>query len=167
MVSALADQNPAGLRVWLRSGGLETMRSYGAETIDDTCAIPGPDFGWMATLPTSYADAHRIYVHAGLEPGVLAAEQSDSARLWIRDRFLRADASEFPDRKHIVHGHTSRWIGKPVESIPELLSHRTNLDTGAYNTGVLTIGVFDDHLPGGPSRTLRIEAPRVAANSPP
>ena len=38
--------------------------------------------------------------------------------------------------KKIIHGHT------PIEN-PDLQKHRVNLDTGAYLTGTLTIGIFE------------------------
>jgi serine/threonine protein phosphatase 1 len=54
-----------------------------------------------------------------------------------------------------VHGHTPYWREKPDPARPECLQHRTNLDTGAYFTGVLTIGVFDNAMGGGPDTVLR------------
>ena len=49
--------------------------------------------------------------------------------LWIRDRFLQADAAAFAE--HVVHGHTPVWRRKLAADAPEVLEHRTNLDTGA------------------------------------
>jgi serine/threonine protein phosphatase 1 len=48
---------------------------------------------------------------------------------------------------------------KPEPHLPERLPHRTNLDTGAYFTGVLSVGVFDDAIAGGPLEILSITAP--------
>ena len=45
-----------------------------------------------------------------------------------------------------MHGHTPVWARKPHASVPELLPHRTNLDTGAYLTGVLAVGVFEANV---------------------
>jgi serine/threonine protein phosphatase 1 len=36
---------------------------------------------------------------------------------------------------------------------------RSNLDTYAWKTGRLVIGVFDDALPGGPVELIEITAP--------
>lgn len=72
--------------------------------------------------------------------------------MWIRERFLGAEASEL--EAHVVHGHTPLWEGKREAAEPELLGHRTNLDTAAFATGVLTIGVFEADTPGGPTSIL-------------
>ena len=45
---------------------------------------------------------------------------------------------------HVVHGHDNCPDG------PLLYEGRTNLDTLAWRTGRLTIGVFDDARSGGP-----------------
>ena len=93
------------------------------------------DARWLASLPLIHQDDHRIYVHAGLRPGVPLAEQSIDDLLWIRGRFLRHRGSF---GKLVVHGHTPTDDGKP-----EVRSNRVGLDTGACWTGVLTAAVFD------------------------
>src|SRR3546814_17611878 len=95
-----------------------------------------------------HEDADRIYVHAGLKPGVALADQTAADLLWIRHEFLRSDVSF---GKLVVHGHT------PVRHGPEILPNRINLDTQAYRTGKLTSAVFD---PGSP--TPRLFPPGVA-----
>ena len=68
-------------------------------------------------------DERRLYVHAGIVPGVPLNEQPREALLWIRDEFLSSDADH---GFLVVHGHT------PVEScFPDLRRNRLNLDTGA------------------------------------
>ena len=159
MLLGLSDDYDEFLRFWLEMGGDATLRSYGGSSA--LHAVPAAHFAWLASLPATYCDEHRIYVHAGLLPGTPAARQGEGSLLWIRERFLLADAGAFPDGKHIVHGHTPHWSGKRDPARPELLPHRTNLDTGAYMTGVLTVGVFRDRWPGGPEQVLAVEADRV------
>ena len=48
------------------------------------------------------------------------------------------------------------WAGKPDPALPELLEHRTNLDTGAFLTDVLTVGVFEGGRRRGPIDLLSI-----------
>ena len=156
MWAAMKGDNSAVERLWLSAGGRQTLQSYGSAKGDDVQVIPMADKLWASTLPLTYEDKHRIYVHAGLQPGVPAAGQHKNAQLWIREAFLRAAPGDFPDAKHIVHGHTPVWAGKPDASKPEWLPHRSNLDTGAYMTGVLTAGKFDDDLPGGPVGVLTV-----------
>jgi serine/threonine protein phosphatase 1 len=144
------------LHRWLEYGGRETLRSYGLRENDHLqVGIPAEHLRWMADLPRTTRDEHRIFVHAGLTPGTPVHQQTDEACLWIRDRFLKAVAADF--EAHVVHGHTPIWEGKPDPAEPELLEHRTNLDTGAFVTGVLTVAVFNAATPGGPIEVLRIK----------
>ena len=117
---------------------------------------------WMSGLPRTTGDGHRIYVHAGLMPGTPIHRQKEQTCLWIRERFLQAKASDF--EAHVVHGHTPIWEGKPDPAEPELLEHRTNLDTAAFATGVLSIAVFDAERPGGPIELLQVRGEAVGAH---
>jgi serine/threonine protein phosphatase 1 len=154
MLRALADEDGA-LWFWLSNGGSETLRSYGARPDGDIRrVVPETHVRWLSDLPLTTADPHRIFVHAGLEPDVPLRLQDEATLLWIRGRFLRAPAKAF--EAHIVHGHTPQWDGKPDLAKPELLEGRTNLDTGAWTTGVLTVGVFDPSVPGGPTKIMAI-----------
>jgi serine/threonine protein phosphatase 1 len=133
--------------LWLQNGGDATRRSYDGD--------PTPaDLDWAADLPLLHETADHIFVHAGLMPGYAVSEQSPEWLMWIRDRFLEA-APEWG--RHVVHGHTPQWRRKPDPAEPELLGHRTNLDTKAWQSGVLTAGVFE--APGGPRRLLRRHGP--------
>jgi hypothetical protein len=85
----------------------------------------------------------------GLTPNRTLAQQDQRTCLWIRNAFLTADPDDIP-ADHVVHGHTPHRQ-------PELLPHRTNLDTGVYVTGILTVGIFDDDVPGGPIEVWSIE----------
>jgi serine/threonine protein phosphatase 1 len=156
MLGALRRPDGGALPRWLRNGGDATLRSYGTDA-HDLSAVPQEHLNWLARLPFLIHDDHRIYVHAGVTPGIPLDRQDEDACLWIREPFLRAPPAAFD--RHVVHGHTPTWAGKPDPSEPELLPHRSNLDTGAYFTGVLTVGIFDDDLPGGPVSTLRVEGP--------
>jgi serine/threonine protein phosphatase 1 len=154
MLRAVADED-GGLRAWLANGGRETLRSYGARPDGDfRRAIPAAHVEWLSALPLAATDPHRIFVHAGLAPRVPLSLQDEATLLWIRRPFLEAPAGAF--EAHVVHGHTPLWEGKPDPAEPERLAHRTNLDTGAYFTGVLSVGAFDAAAPGGPIEVLRV-----------
>lgn len=135
MVTALRD--PARMTWWLERGGDTAVASYGG----DASAIPESDIAWLDGLAMWHMDAHRIYVHAGLEPGVALAAQTERTLLW--KRYPQGDPSGF-DGRHIVHGHNAYAEG------PELFAGRINLDTQAWRTGRLAIGVFEDGQSGGP-----------------
>ncbi|HVV41004.1 MAG TPA: metallophosphoesterase [Nitrobacter sp.] len=147
MVTALRD--PARMAWWLERGGDIAVTSYGG----DASAIPEADIAWLDGLALWHADAHRIYVHAGLEPGIALDAQTERTLLW--KRYPQGDASGF-DGRHVVHGHNACAEG------PELLEGRTNLDTQAWRTGRLVIGVFEDGQPGGPVDFIVVRGPALA-----
>jgi serine/threonine protein phosphatase 1 len=156
MLQAVTEPGGGRLERWLEYGGRNTLKSYGVAPDDENIAagIPREHLRWMASLPRTTGDRHRIYVHAGLMPGTPVHRQKDQTCLWIRERFLQAKASEF--EAHVVHGHTPVWEGKPDPSEPELLEHRTNIDTAAFATGVLSVAIFEGDRPGGPVELLKI-----------
>jgi serine/threonine protein phosphatase 1 len=86
----------------------------------------------------SFADTFRfgdyLFVHAGIRPGVGIDEQSRTDLRWIREPFL-SDGKEHGCV--VVHGHT-------IVSEVEERRNRIAIDTGAYQSGVLTaIGIED------------------------
>ncbi len=155
MLRAVVERADGALQLWLENGGAATLRSYGLEPEAESAdRIPSRHIRWLSSLPLTTADPHRIFVHAGLMPRTASHRQKEQTCLWIRKRFLEGQPGDFEG--HVVHGHTPLWDGKPDPGQPELLEHRTNLDTGAFATGVLSVGVFDAERPGGPIEVLRI-----------
>lgn len=153
MLRSLASGDSDDFTVWMGTGGQATIESYGADDWSAAVAqVPAHHLRWMAGLPLTSGDGHRIYVHAGLLPATAFDRQTEEACLWIRERFLRAPAHQFDS--HIVHGHTPCWAGNPTPGAPELLRHRTNLDLGAYMTDRLGVGVFEGEVEGGPVEVL-------------
>ncbi len=132
------------MRLWFSNGGIQTLESYaadrpGSRRLDPSAVIPAEDLEFLRSLRASFEDEARIYVHAGLRPGIPLAEQDPEDLLWIRWEFLESD-DDFG--KLVVHGHT------PLESgVPELRPNRLNLDTGAVWTGRLTVAAFDPDRP--------------------
>ncbi len=141
MVEALRD--PSKLAAWLEKGGDAALASYGG----DPAAVPQAHIAWLDRLPLTHVDAHRLYVHAGVEPGVPLDRQSETTLLW--KRYPKGNPDGFGER-HVVHGHDNDPEG------PLLYPGRTNLDTAAWRTGRLTVGVFDDDRPGGPVDLIEV-----------
>jgi serine/threonine protein phosphatase 1 len=135
MVEALRD--PSKLAAWIAKGGDAALASYGG----DPAAVPEVHITWLDRLRLMHVDAHRIYVHAGVDPEIALDQQSEATLLW--KRYPKGFPGGFGDL-HVVHGHDNFPEG------PLLYQGRTNLDTLAWRTGRLTIGVFDDDRPGGP-----------------
>jgi serine/threonine protein phosphatase 1 len=130
-------RNPAKMTSWLGKGGDAALASYGG----DPAAIPENHLAWLDGLQLMHVDRHRVYVHAGVDPEVPLAQQSEATLLW--KRYPKGFPGGFGGL-HVVHGHDNSPEG------PLLYEGRTNLDTLAWRTGRLVIGVFDDDRPGGP-----------------
>lgn len=125
---------------WLTYGGRELAASYG---ISDGWLLNASSQAVVAELYQRVPAAHRdflrgfgdsfrfgdyLFVHAGIRPGVALEDQSPRDMRWIREGFL----DDRTDHKVVVvHGHT---IVEEVEERP----NRVGIDTGAYETGVLT-----------------------------
>ena len=135
MVDALRD--PAKMAAWIAKGGDAALASYGG----DPTAVPQTHIDWLDGLRLMHIDAHRLYVHAGVDPELPLDRQSEETLLW--KRYPTGYAGGFGNL-HVVHGHDNDPEG------PLLYEGRTNLDTLAWRTGRLTIGIFDDDRPGGP-----------------
>jgi serine/threonine protein phosphatase 1 len=135
MVDALRDASK--MASWLAKGGDAALASYGG----DPAAVPPNHLAWLDGMPLMHVDDHRVYVHAGVDPEVPLDQQSETTLLW--KRYPKGFPGGFGGR-HVVHGHDNSPEG------PLLYEGRTNLDTRAWRTGRLVIGVFEDDRPGGP-----------------
>ena len=116
---------------WLLNGGRQTLMSYG---IEDVREFPRSHLEWAGSLPVSYDDGRRLFVHAGVNPALPLSAQRLDDLLMIREPFLSHDGDY---GRLIVHGHTPTWSREP-----ELYRNRINVDTGAGYGGPLTAAVF-------------------------
>jgi serine/threonine protein phosphatase 1 len=135
MAGALRDGS--AMADWLKKGGDAALASYGGDPAD----VPQSHLDWLDRLRLFHVDRHRLYVHAGVDPQTPLDLQREETLLWKR---YPKGYSEGYRGLHVVHGHDNDPNG------PLLYQGRTNLDTLAWRTGRLTIGVFDDGRPGGP-----------------
>jgi serine/threonine protein phosphatase 1 len=135
MADALRD--PSKMENWLGKGGDAALKSYGGEA----ASVPQAHIDWLDRLRLFYVDGQRLYIHAGVDPEIPLDQQGMETLLW--KRYPKGWPDGFGGL-HVVHGHDNCPDG------PLLYEGRTNLDTLAWRTGRLTIGVFDDGRPGGP-----------------
>jgi serine/threonine protein phosphatase 1 len=147
MLDYIAD--PVRATAWLRFGGSETLQSYGvtppssddgpeahlAARDDLLERLPVAHLRFLEDLELMVGVGDYAFVHAGVRPGVALTSQTEDDLLWIREDFLDTEASH--DRI-IVHGHT--WESDQ----PQVLPNRIGIDTGAYETGVLTALRIED-----------------------
>jgi serine/threonine protein phosphatase 1 len=144
MVEALRD--PSRMASWLAKGGDAALASYGG----DPAAVPQTHIAWLDQLRLIHVDAHRLYVHAGVDPQIPLDRQSETTLLW--KRYPKGFPGGF-GKLHVVHGHDNFPDG------PLLYEGRTNLDTLAWRTGRLTIAIFEDDRPGGPVDLIVVRGP--------
>lgn len=116
---------------WWANGGEQTLDSYG---IHDPADLPREHLDWIRACPLMVIERGRLFVHAGLRPGVPLEKQTERDLLWIREPFLSSDHDH---GRFVVHGHTPLRSG-----MPDLRANRLNLDTGACFGGPLTAAVF-------------------------
>jgi serine/threonine protein phosphatase 1 len=144
MVEALRD--PAKMATWMEKGGDAALASYGGEVAD----VPPAHIVWLDQLVLMHADTHRLYVHAGVDPELPLDRQSEATLLW--KRYPKGFSDGF-GKLHVVHGHDNFPDG------PLLYEGRSNLDTQAWRTGRLIVGIFDDDKAGGPVDFIEVRGP--------
>ncbi len=150
MLDALRDVS--ALPQWLENSGAATLRSYAPQSdhIPDPTIVPDAHRDFLERLRLVHVDTHRVFVHAGVDPARPLDDQQETTLL--TKRYAGDDASGHGAR-HVVHGH------HPFRDGPKLLRGRTDLDTMAWQTGRLVIGVFDDERRGGPLDLIEVIGP--------
>jgi serine/threonine protein phosphatase 1 len=141
MVDALAGADDNGF--WLHNGGEETLQSYRGR-------VPADHLLWLRQLPLIHVDAYRIFAHAGLDRRLKLDMQTVETLLWRRP-LPEDDHGDFFGR-HFCHGHT------PRDENPITRGQRSNIDSGCVFGDRLTAAVFDDAVPGGPTRFLSVDS---------
>lgn len=138
---------------WMANGGRETLACYGINVLGDDIikhdvmeqstlrvlgsalakSMPQRDQDFFKSLNLYHQEGDYLFVHAGIRPGVALKDQSAQDLIWIRREFLD---SRINHGVVVVHGHTPK-------SAPEVRKNRIGIDTGAYQTGILTCVVLD------------------------
>ena len=131
---------------WLhpRLGGPATLLSYGVkgaerrplEALVEEARelVPETHLGFLNGLPKYIEREGKLFVHAGLRPGVALSDQDPDDLLWIRDGFLEEKA---PYPWLVVHGHTAL-------DMPFHYGNRVNLDGGGGYGRTIYPAVFED-----------------------
>lgn len=126
-----------------RIGGVQTLASYGVEVTDQRRifeihadarrGVPEAHREFLSSLKTYHQEDGKLFVHAGIRPGLALEDQSEEDLLWIRQEFL--DDTR-PHPWLVVHGHTQRPAA-------EHCGNRVNLDSGAGFGRPLTAAAFE------------------------
>jgi len=127
---------------WLNSrlGGAATLASYDITTPEPQAAlakartlVPRAHRDWLAALPYWHEDGPRLFVHAGIRPGIALDAQDPDDLMWIRAGFLDHTG---PYPWLVVHGHTAL-------DYPAHFGNRIDLDGGAGHGRALWPAVFE------------------------
>ncbi|MDR3514831.1 MAG: metallophosphoesterase [Azospirillaceae bacterium] len=145
MLDFLGD--PAVGPAWLKLGGRQALRSYGASISERPsakdfvrlrrallAALPESHSCFLRSRPRALAWRNFVLVHAGIDPARPLLRQRPDDLIWIRAPFLSA-TNDFG--AIVVHGHV-------MVDRPDVKSNRIAIDTGAWKTGHLTCVVLDD-----------------------
>ena len=130
-----ASRDPSLMPWWIGNGGDHTLASYYRSGISLADHV-----AWIERLPRMHVDRHRVFVHAGVDPGLPLDAQNTKMLMWKR---YPSGFAEGHGAYHVVHGH------HPYEDGPRRYAGRTALDTLAWRTGRLVVAVFDDVVAGG------------------
>ncbi|HYZ21631.1 MAG TPA: metallophosphoesterase [Rhodopila sp.] len=141
LLDALAGDRPSATD-FLWSGGRATLAGWGIDPDLPGAAwaagIPAAHLAWLRSLRLTHREGGYLFVHAGIRPGVPAADQAREDLVSMRQPFL---SSEQDFGAVVVHGHSSA----PSVHIGE---NRIGLDTGAGIGGRLSCAVLEDDVIG-------------------
>jgi serine/threonine protein phosphatase 1 len=91
-------------------------------------AVPKSHVRFLSGFADTVSFGDYLFVHAGIRPGIELSQQSQFDLRWIRSPFLEHEGDH---GFVVVHGHT-------ITSEVEMAPNRIGIDTGAYDSGVLT-----------------------------
>lgn len=138
-----AGEDQAWDQAWLKSGGRETLASYGAKFGANSDAIdtlkqaerliPKHHRQFLSALRLIHREGDYIFAHAGVRPGVALADQSAEDVMGIRAPFLNCDGEL---GVVVVHGHSPG-------ARPDIQDNRIGIDTRAWVSGTLTAVVLE------------------------
>lgn len=131
MRRALRHPDSAYAQNWLQNGAGRTLISYGLDPTDVAGldrVLPAAHRHFLQQLPYFFHSPPYLFVHAGIDPDRPWFAQNEDTMLWVRDPFL-THTGDFGCR--VVHGHS---ICDHVEILP----NRISVDTGAYQSGLLS-----------------------------
>lgn len=126
--------------LWLRNGGIQTLKSYGLDTDILTLEEKIPedllDHLWLIRgMPMYHITDTHIFVHSTPRQGIPIEEHTEEELIWRRPSVK----DKIGDYKHmsgkiVVSGHTAQSTGRPTM----LSDYNILIDTGCFFTGVLT-----------------------------
>ncbi len=150
LLDFLDDPENAGPE-WLRRGGVQTLANYDIPDVDTiitkddfveasvllSLSLPDGLETWLRELPLIWTSGNVSCVHAGMDPLLPPGQQTNKTLLWGHPDFNEVTRL---DKHWVVHGH--HVVEKPTADYG-----RIAIDTGAWQTGVLTAVAITGEAP--------------------
>lgn len=138
-LKAIHERDRRYAAAWVSRGGIETLNSYHCGNLNEAIELVRTMHGdhlrmFASAAPMAVVDGV-VFAHAGINPAVPLASQSEKDLMWIRDDFLGHVGYL---QNVVVHGHTV------VGDKPVVTENRISIDTGAYESGRLTAVAIED-----------------------
>ncbi len=134
---------------WLEYGGRESVDSYRGSG-PWYGRVPEAHWEFLASTTIEFREPPYIFVHAGLVPPGIKWNESEDARMWIRETFIGSKA-DFGGI--VVFGHTPQDLFLPV-----VMDNKIGIDTGAAYGGPLTAVALDPTKPYKPEAVRFIQS---------
>jgi len=120
--------------LWVKQGGAATMESYKE-------GVPPSHVNLFEKASLYHVIDNKLFVHAGVTPGVEMARQDLTTLLWDRtlvrkawDLYLGEESGKLTDFEEVFVGHTPVMSPKPVRACEIWM-----MDTGAGWSGILSM----------------------------
>ncbi len=121
--------------MWLRNGGIETLRSFGVYKVHD---IPSEYIDFIEKLPYYFALEDYLLVHAGFNFGKSDIYEDKISMIWIRNWHQQITPERTKNRV-IVHGHTPVRQETTVSQVHEE-KWAVDIDAGCAYTQISGLG---------------------------
>ncbi len=128
--------DPYDQQLWQDHGGLDTMKSFGAKTVEE---IPMEYLEWIDRLNYFIEIDQYILVHAGLNFDLPNPFEGKEAMLWIRNWYERIKKDWLGDRI-IVHGHTPTPAFDVYENLQQIAERSTMIIDGGAVYDIPSLG---------------------------
>jgi serine/threonine protein phosphatase 1 len=139
-------RHPRAVAAWLTYGGRAALNSYGIAVTREPSSqdlldlrdelehrLPSSHLHFYRDLALMHVAGDYCFVHAGIRPGVPLQEQRNEDLLWIREDFTESTVRH---QHVVVHGHS-------ITPDVDWRDNRIGIDTGAFQSGVLTCLVLE------------------------
>lgn len=134
------DRQEYEMNSWLApvNGGLKTLQSFGLNRDSNWGDLDLKYQNFFESLVLYHEDDEAVYVHAGLDPDLPMSKQKSDRLLWVRESWI------FKLRpyngKKVFFGHTISKYFPGFCNSQGIIYHNNciGLDTGAYQTGILS-----------------------------